>query len=184
MTCVVGLIDNGIIHMAADSLGSGSYIKTERKDPKLFTMNNKAIVGFTTSYRMGQVLMYSDLLKHQKNITHQWMVTEFIPRVQKLFAEAGIEKNENGVKACGSFLIGVHGKLFLIDSDYQVEESKDNYNVVGSGNEAAAGALYATKSMKDPYKRVKIAVEAAIKHINGCGGNVLYGNTKDLIIHK
>ena len=58
MTCIVGMVDGqGTVYIGADSLAAGGYQKTIRKDAKVFT-NGIAVMGYTSSFRMGQLLRY------------------------------------------------------------------------------------------------------------------------------
>lgn len=57
MTCIVGLVDKGSIYMGGDSAGVAGLSVTTRADEKVF-LNGPFIMGFTTSFRMGQILRY------------------------------------------------------------------------------------------------------------------------------
>jgi hypothetical protein len=136
MTCIVGLIDNGITYIGADSLGSDGYSKTVRNDKKLFKLQDtsNAILGFTSSFRMGQLLMYADNLidkRDEPNIDHKYLVTKFIPNIISLFEKGGYIKNDKGEKEGGFFLLGYRDKLYKIESDFQVGESMLNYDACG-----------------------------------------------------
>jgi len=62
MTCIVGLIDKESkkIYMGGDSAGVANYSLSVRKDPKVFKRYG-FIFGFTSSFRMGQLLMCSTI---------------------------------------------------------------------------------------------------------------------------
>ena len=57
MTCVVGLIEDNTIYLGADSLGSNGHSKSEYRFPKVF-QNGDFLIGYTSSFRMGQMLQY------------------------------------------------------------------------------------------------------------------------------
>lgn len=173
MTCIVGLIDNGVLYMGGDSLGSNGITKRIYKNPKVYFANNSndIIIGSTSSYRQLQILKYenlfddADILKN-KEIDHRYMVTKFIDGLQKLFEKKGIEENEKGVKNGGFFLIGHSKALYKVQSDYSVMETKEGYDAVGSGEEVALGSLCSTVG-EEPIERIKKALIAAEKH--ACG---------------
>jgi len=185
MTCIVGLVHNGVTYIGADSLGSNSYMKTVRKDKKVFKLKDtpNAIVGFTSSYRMGQLLMYATGLidpRDEPNIDHEYIVTRFIPNVIKLFEDGGFSRNHSGEKEGGVFLLGYKDKLFKIDSDYQVEEAFDNYNACGSGETYALGSLMVTENTNlNPYERIRLALQAGTKFAVGVEPPFYIINTKD-----
>jgi len=58
MTCIVGLVENGKVYIGGDSAGVAGLDITTRKDEKVFQKENM-IFGFTSSFRMGQILRYS-----------------------------------------------------------------------------------------------------------------------------
>ncbi len=65
----------------------------------------------------------------------------------------------------GSFLIGTPaGELFEISGDGSVCHH-DSYMAIGSGESVAMGTMFATRD-------VRLAVNAAIHHDPGCGGEV------------
>ena len=61
-------------------------------------------------------------------------------------------------------LVGYNKHLYLINSDFQVAESYDNYMSCGCGEQLALGSLYTTENTElDPIKRINIAFEVAAK---------------------
>lgn len=167
MTCIVGLVDNGVVYMGADSLGSNGYTKTVRKDKKVFKLKDtdNALLGFTSSYRMGQLLMYASGLidkRDEPNINHEYLVTEFIPNVIGLLEHGGYSRNNSGEKNGGCFLLAYKDKLYNIQSDYQVGESSLNYDACGSGEDHALGSLHSTEGLDfTPQERIIKALKAA-----------------------
>lgn len=57
MTCIVGLVDQGNVWIGGDSAGVGGYDLMLRADQKVFR-NGDFLMGFTSSFRMGQLLRY------------------------------------------------------------------------------------------------------------------------------
>ena len=57
MTCIVGLVDNGKIYMGGDSAGVSNLDIRIRADQKVFK-TGEFIMGFTSSFRMGDLLKY------------------------------------------------------------------------------------------------------------------------------
>lgn len=166
MTCVVGLVANGRVYMGADSAGANDWQVTVRADAKLFR-NGPFLMGFTSSFRMGQLLRYRfQPPKHEPAMdAHHYMVAEFVGAVRTCLREGGYAKKENEQESGGQFLVGYRGRLFMIDSDYQVEEALDGYSAVGSGWLVALGALFASKDWR-PEERVQTALAAA-EHMTG-----------------
>jgi hypothetical protein len=164
MTCIVGAVDaaTGIVHIGGDSAGVAGHSLTHRSDPKVFLVGEFAI-GFSGSFRMGQLLQHSLVPPMPKSgeSLEKFMVTRFIDAVRLCLKEGGNAKIKNDTEeAPGAFLVGFRGRLFAIDTDFQVGEAIDKHDACGAGEDVAKGALCATegKAAKD---RVLIALSAA-----------------------
>lgn len=174
MTCIVGFIDNDkTVYIGGDSAGSAGHYMTKRKDPKVF-VRHPFIFGFTTSFRMGQILMCGDLkIRQQKKdeVDYEYMVNAFIPSIIKLFRENNWErKSKDGEVEGGTFLVGYKDKLYSIENDFQVAENLNNYDCVGCGADIAKGAMFAM-SKDDTINaetRIKTALEAASEFSSWC----------------
>jgi ATP-dependent protease HslVU (ClpYQ) peptidase subunit len=159
MTCIIGLIDNGNVYIGGDSAGVSGLSVTIRADEKVF-QNGPFIFGFTSSFRMGQLLRYKfDPPAQTVNQGDmEYMVTSFIDAVRQCFAANGF--GDKDATRGGTFLAGYKGKLYNIDSDFQVGIPSDNFDAVGCGAELALGAMFATENMK-PEDRITTALGAA-----------------------
>lgn len=160
MTCIVGLKHKGKVYMGADSLSStGGGCKHISKYKKVFK-KGEMVIGFTSSWRMGQLLQYTLKVPYHKpgKAIHTYMVTDFVKSVKECFREGGYDS--------GVFLVGYRSQLFKIYGDFQVDISADDYSACGCGDDWAAGSLYSTKNL-DPRKRIKTALEAASHNSTG-----------------
>jgi len=169
MTCIVGLVDNGTVYMGGDSAGVEGYNITERKDSKVFT-NGEFIMGFTSSFRMGQLLRYKfkPPKRSSKKGIMRYMVTDFVDSVRECFTEGGYAGSDSkGREEGGRWLVGYKSRLFEIDSDYQVGEGVLKYESIGVGNEYALGSMYTSEDWDSPEARVKTALKAACKFNGG-----------------
>jgi ATP-dependent protease HslVU (ClpYQ) peptidase subunit len=170
MTIVVGAVDDrGAVWMGADSQGSNGWDRTIRRDQKVFRVGSY-LMGFTSSYRMGQVLRYKLAPPEPpcEGDLFGFMVVDFVDHVRAAFKSAGFCKTENGVESGGDFLVGVCGRLFRIEGDYQVGESEWGYSAVGCGAAYALGAMAVSRGTTE--ERIRAALGAAIQFSNGCGG--------------
>jgi hypothetical protein len=159
MTCIVGLVHGGDVYIGGDSAGVAGLSITIRSDEKVFG-NGPFVFGFTTSFRMGQLLRYK--LAPPAQTVHQndmeYMVTSFIDACRQCFSQNGFGDKDATIG--GNFLVGYHGKLYNIESDYQVGIPKLPFDAVGCGSELALGAMFATEGMP-PEDRVNAALAAA-----------------------
>lgn len=182
MTAIVGLVDDGEVWMGADSAGVAGLSLVVRKDPKVF-ISGPFIVGFTSSFRMGQILRFGEsgqrlddakFVRDLQSITDPWeaMVSEVVPWLRKAFKSAGYAETENGKEWGGTFLIGYRGRLFQVEGDFQVGESSHGFDAVGCGQEMALGSLHTSRFKPDwgPQQRVRTALEAAQEFSAGVRG--------------
>ena len=161
MTCIVGLEHNGEVYLGGDSAGIAGYALSIRSDEKVFK-NGKFIMGFTTSFRMGQLLRYSFTPPAQKDSDDfKYLVTDFVDAVRVTYKEKGYGKNVSGEEQGGTFLFGYNKKLYSVQSDFQIAKSSRGFDAVGCGADVALGSLYSTKHIKKPVERLKLALEAA-----------------------
>ena len=189
MTCIVGLFDKeeNCVYMGADSCGSNGYSKTIRIDRKVFKLKdtNEAILGYTSSFRMGQLLMYAngliDELSIQKNkINHEYLVSKFIPNIIKLFKDGYYSRNKEGSETGGTFLFAYKDKLYKIENDFQVGMPSEDYIACGCGEDFALGSLYSTKdSQLSTVERIHKSLQSASNYSVGVCAPYYIINTKN-----
>lgn len=198
MTCIIGVEHEGGTLLLADSLGSGGWNSTHRRDGKLHELVQPTRItpgialGFTSSYRMGQALGYG-LRSWAKGLNlaelvtdhagrHEWAVTTLVPEVRRQLKDAGYMKVDSGREDAGTFLVAVGHTLLQVCDDLQVASSEDGYMACGCGEGYALGAMHAAtrlgveRSVRDGYdwslKRGLLGMEAAMRFSNGVGGRV------------
>lgn len=148
MTCLAALIHDGKVYIGADSAASTDSAIEVRANRKVFR-NGSYIIGFTGSFRVGQLLQYEDLPPVEGD-TMSHIVRKVVPAIQK---HAGKDTDE--------ILIGHAGRLFKVSSDYSVAEYT-NYAAAGGGEPYALGRLHG--SLGPPDVRIIAALEAAQEH--------------------
>ncbi len=161
--------------MGCDSAGVGGYSRSNRLDPKIYRVDEKMLVGFTTSFRMGQLLRYMELDTDTIGADpYRWMVASFVPQVRTLFKDGGFASTENGVETGGAFLVGHAGRLYEISTDFQVGESAEDYAAVGCGDREALSALHVTRGVAGLQWRAEIALDAAAYLNSGVRGPFIF----------
>lgn len=167
MTAIVGLVHAGRVHIGGDSAGVSGWEITTRADTKVFR-NGPFVFGFTTSFRMGQLIRWSLTAPEPDDDLDRFMCTTFVDSIRACLKAGGWAKKDNDREEGGRFLVGVRGRLFKVDTDYQVGESLDGFAAVGAGAEIALGALYATHNPRvaalrdiSPQDHLGVALQAA-----------------------
>lgn len=167
MTCVVGLVEDGIVYMGADSIGSNGRAYSIRQEPKIFKRNTdhgEFLFGHTTSFRFGQLLQYGlKIPKHPSGVSDcKYMAIHFIDAVRKALTDGGYATKKDEVETGGTALIGYRGKMWEMEGDYQIASVNGNGGAVGCGYEAALGALYAMKDTDlSAEQKILISLHAA-----------------------
>jgi ATP-dependent protease HslVU (ClpYQ) peptidase subunit len=170
MTAIVGLAQSGVVYIGGDSAGVSGMSLTVRGDAKVFR-KGRYLFGFTTSFRMGQLIRYSLTLPKPTGNLDAFMATTFVDAVRDCLKAGGWAAKENDREEGGTFLVGVRGQLFAVYDDYQVAKAADGFAAVGCGDQIALGALFATDGTgMGPRRRVKTALAAAERFSAGVRG--------------
>jgi ATP-dependent protease HslVU (ClpYQ) peptidase subunit len=165
MTCVIGLVAGRRVYIGVDSSSVQGWTRRTSNLRKVFR-KGPLLIGYTTSFRMGQ------LLEHQLQVPEQppeqsdeaYLVTTFVEHVRVLLKDRGFSKIESNAETGGQFLVGYHGRLYSIQTDFQVGEMSEGLDAVGSGAEYALGAM-AALSRQPPVRRIQRALQIAA-HFN------------------
>jgi hypothetical protein len=133
MTCIAAIVEDGKVWMSSDSAGVAGYDLMIRRDPKIYKVG-EFIFGFTSSFRMGQLLGYkfAPPEQSQKDTVERYINTAFIDSLRQTLKDGGFSNTTNGVESAGEFLVGYRGRLFRICGDYQVGELLVNFDSVGA----------------------------------------------------
>lgn len=170
MTCIVGIAHQGKVIIGADSAGTGGYDQRIRLDRKVFK-NGEMIFGFTSSFRMGQLLEFNltppPITEGQE--PYAYAVRSLVPAIRQCFKDGGFASMKDGREEGGVFLVGFRGHLLTIYSDYQVGEDIDGFAAVGCGESYALGAMYAMPN-HEPMARLQAGLDAAAKFSAGVAG--------------
>ena len=167
MTCVAAVRHEGEIWIGADSAGVAGFSMHLRADEKVFR-NGEFVMGFTTSFRMGQLLRwkFNPPVRREGVANFEYMATEFVDAARKCFKDGGFAQKKDERESAGCFIVGLRGQLFYVADDYQVGELLDEYMAVGCGQDLALGSLFSTEGM-GPEERIETALQAAARFSAG-----------------
>jgi ATP-dependent protease HslVU (ClpYQ) peptidase subunit len=177
VTCIAGVVDQGQVFIGGDSAGVGpGWDLTVRADEKVFR-NGEFLFGFTTSFRMGQLLhhAFTPPKPREGQDPDGFMVTDFVDAVRTCLKSGGWAMKTNDQESGGTFVVGYRGRLYVIHDDYQVGRPVASYAAVGSGESFALGSLFTTAAhgAVEPERRVRLALAAAEAHSAGVRGPFL-----------
>ena len=163
MTCIIGLVENGKVYIGGDSAGCADGEIRATKIAKVFR-NGNFLIGYTTSFRMGQLLQYQlDVPGQVESIPDgAYMVCTFVEAVRKLFTDYGFARIDSNEESAGKFLVAYRGHLYCVESDYQVQENLDGFEVIGAGRSYALGALKVLETLElSPTERILKALQVS-----------------------
>ncbi|MDD5517856.1 MAG: hypothetical protein PHV98_00710 [Candidatus Omnitrophica bacterium] len=157
--------------MGGDSAGADGWNIKNISCNKVF-IKDHLIVGYTWSFRMGQIIEFSEdipcFTNEFNNNSYAYLVKSFVPFIREKFKQEGFSTVKDNFETGGDFLIGLNGQLFEIQSDFAVLRSQDGYNSVGCGSFYALGAMAIMKLMEnDPIRMIKKSLEVSEHFSNG-----------------
>lgn len=178
MTCIIGWADDARMVMGADSLAArSSWDAAVRRDRKMFrlTQENGAdvLIGFTSSYRMGQLLMGLALPCDHGTDPFRWMVEHFIPIARTRLKDGGYTSVNSNREEGGEFLVAYRGRIFTVYADFQVAERADRFDAIGCGGAFALGALSVLDVPANPEAAILRALAVAESLSAGVRGPML-----------
>ena len=170
MTCIVGLVHEKCVYIGGDSAGVGTMDLLVRSDAKVFE-NGSMVMGFTSSFRMGQLLRWSlKPPRRPKSMpTEKFMSTVFVDAVRKCLKKGGFAEVKDNREEGGAFLVGYEGGLFQVEADFQVGMNADGFGAIGCGGPIALGSLYSSRQLR-PEARIRLALGAAERFNAGVRG--------------
>lgn len=176
MTCIAAIIDQkGVGHIACDSVGSNYHTKGVYTNRKIFTVSDM-LIGFTGSYRMGQILEHQLALPAATvgQEFESWLYVDFVEEVRKVLKNNGYLHVENNEEVGGTFLIVVAGRIFTVQEDLSLLESLDSFEACGSGEDYARATMNAAinHGITKPRRILTEAIEAATKYVPSVGGDI------------
>ena len=161
MTCVIGIRQSSGALIAFDSFSRGSDSLTiPRADLKGGKLTPWLALGYTYSYRFGQILTHHLEVQKPSGDTFGWMVRTFVPEMRRALKEHGWLKRENEREEAGQAIVAVGSRIFVVHTDFQIQEPALDYVSVGAGADVALGALF-IQNDADAKTRAQRALEAA-----------------------
>lgn len=175
MTCIVGIIDKekGKVIIGGDSQASNGSHKYPRIDPKVFK-NGKFIIGCSGSFRLINIVkhVFTPPEVDESSSLMGYMVSKFVTQLRVLLKENGALITENGEDSLsGDIMVGYNDRLFTIDCDFNVGESRYGFDAIGCGYISALAVMHAlSSSTLTPHSKIAEALTISEKMDLGVGG--------------
>lgn len=166
MTCIVAIVEQGIIYFGGDSISVKEYNKNINRDSKIFKRNGM-LIGTCGSIRMRNLLQYRlEIPDYPGGDPMAFLVNDFLDAVRECFKKEGFIQEERGREVFdGRFLVGFEHELYVVGNEYNIGRFAEPYCAIGIGEEYAFGSLFSTSRFGlQPLQRLEMALQAAERH--------------------
>jgi 20S proteasome alpha/beta subunit len=141
MTCIVAFKTDKHVILAGDFMASNGFNYDLVKSSKVYQKNDEICIGYTSSFRLGQILEYywtppARLVNISED---QYIYIDLVESLRKVLKDYGYGKDET---FNGSFILTYKDRLFNVQSDCSILEYDIPIVSVGSGSDIARGILY------------------------------------------
>ena len=173
MTCIVGLVQEGVVYIGGERGTSDNDVIISMATPKV-RQRGDWVYGYAGSIGIGQLLDITPLPVLEENddvfFVLRTTVVEELKDIIDKYSEPQSDRDT-------SWLIGARGRLFELNhTDWSVVEV--NHTAIGSGGNYALGSLHTSGYVDDneltivPEVRMALALSAAISYSPTCLGPV------------
>ena len=172
MTCIIGCRTDQKIYIAGDSAGADdSGFGVSRGDTKVYkkqTNNGGLILGFSHSFRYGQLLKFKwDVPKYDESLDfEEYLHTDFIDSIYELMNENYLDDKNPSNKDLGVTIIGFKNQMFTLGEDLQIEKINKQFSdflCIGCGSEIAYGAMEGLSKL-EPKERMMRSLQIVSKY--------------------
>lgn len=162
MTCIIGLEHENKVYMGCDSLSTDGWTKQTITNRKIFK-HGEFIIGVSGYPRFSQVMQYLTPFPKQVEIDDFSFICQyFVESIRETMDKYKVGNiDDNGANFGDSIaLFGYRGKLYLLDSNYQINNFSNGYTAIGTGASVALGSMFALKNLK-PKQRILESLKAS-----------------------
>ena len=173
MTCIVALRHNKKIYVGGDRCGASTTTKTVMANSKVFKLDNRFVVGYTSSFRYGQLLQFHVKCPKQKpkQTDMEFMVNTFVDTLRTMLKQHGYLRINSNREEIGTCIVAYKGNMYEIQDDLAVLQHAFEYVCVGSGTYHAEGSLFTREGLiEDPKQRIIMSLQAASTFCPGVSG--------------
>jgi ATP-dependent protease HslVU (ClpYQ) peptidase subunit len=144
VTCIAGIVDTeGNIIIGGDSAAISEYDLLNLSLPKVF-IKDGYIFGFAGHFRFAQIVQHVfQPPKYRGEEVDYFLARNFAEALRQTVKFVGYSKNKDGRDEGGLALIGFQKRLFIMQDEFDVIETRDGIAAIGCGYPYAIGAMKA-----------------------------------------
>lgn len=187
MTCIIMARFGGVLISGADSVGTTDTSYCSLKNPKIFCitglpdpkspdLTEDYVFGSCGRPRISQILQFSKWIPsyHEsdygtENPVYEYMCTSFVDCLREILKVKGYLRDMDGTENFDSdtILVSFKGRIFEIESNFQVIEHDKDFVCIGSGASYAIGSMNALMEQFYEDKENFIIDDTRINEGNG-----------------
>lgn len=188
MSVIVGIIDDGVVYLGADSQITSSGTKKSYRHPNnhkiwhpderehLLVGSSGVVRGINIIKTIDGLIDYQTL--YEGPLNYRYVIKHISKKIMDTMEEAKLtDSKEYKPTMSNEFLFANNGELYLIGKDGSVLQV-DDFAAIGSGSIEAIGSLLSTEN-EEPITRIIKAIEAAIQNDIYVGYPIVIMNTKN-----
>ena len=171
MTVIAAIVNENGAYIAGDRGASDDNVIFPLAHAKVW-QTGPYLFGYYGSMDGEKVMYNFHTPAPKKGNLDKFMLTEFTQALKAFYDEHFVFATQDKEADFGMIIvIGTH--IYEHDAGtMSMTRFQTDYLSVGSGSEYALGSLYATSAWADGKKRVRTAIEAAVKYSPSCMGPV------------
>lgn len=186
MTCIAAMVKGEHVWMAGDLMGSNGFTKKVYPDSKVF-VNGDFIIGYTSSFRMGQLLQYNwEQPPRLEGMTdREYIQLDVIESMRDCFNTFGYGIKDGLEHSGGNFLLGYRGCIYEMQDNFSILKH-DDFAAVGSGQYHAEAALHLLTSnpLIEPAEALQTAIETAAQFTTSVSGECTIVTTDEEAVER
>lgn len=152
MTCIVAFktTDNSII-LAGDYMASNTHSARRVAMPKVFLKSDNCAIGFTDSFRMGQILehLWSLPPRLEGMTDSEYVFTMLVQSIKETLNSYGYGGKHGLEEQGGNFILVYNDRIYEVQRNFSLLDFDDEVVAVGCGDDAAYGAMHALGKPSD-----------------------------------
>lgn len=171
MTCIVALktLENSLV-LAGDFMASNGFSFRRVVTPKVFLKSEICAVGYTSSFRMGQILehLWTLPVRIEGLTDDEYIFVYVVQSLREAFKQHGYGIKSGLEEIGGNFILVYKDRIFEIQSNFSILEYDTDMIAVGSGTDAAYAAMFImgqpSNDEVEPYLQQVFAAANFVTH--------------------
>jgi ATP-dependent protease HslVU (ClpYQ) peptidase subunit len=174
MTCTIAYKDGKVVLIGSDSAAVEGNTICIRKHRSKCWKQGEFVVGFCGDFGFGLWLRHVFRWPEVSCPIEEWLVADIQTRLHREVVER-FGKSEDW-----NVIIGIRGRIFVLSSCGDVEETNKPYAAIGSGAEFAKGVLWSMESSTCPsWEKIDAALIASAEFVSDVRGPMHIVTTLD-----